>query len=135
MQTKITNDRLGCQVLYNCPEKHAKDARKEQLRRLDLMRIRLYARLADPQVKNKEDIVRTLLKVEGREARLLGLDAPTKVEQTNLEDPDVAAGRDRQMNILGKLSLEERQEFLRIIQESKKDKGSPDGDDCPGPER
>ena len=122
-------------ALRRIPEKAAVQARKEQLRRLDILRLKFYGRLSAPEVMGKETIGSLLLKIEQREARLLGLDAPTKVDATQDEDPEVAARRERQMEILDKLSLEERQELLRFIQGAKEDKAAPDGDDLSGLEK
>jgi hypothetical protein len=116
-------------ALRRIPEKVAVQARKEQLRRLDILRLKFYGRLAAPEVLQKEPIGCLLLKIEQREARILGTDAPAKVFMTQQEDPETASRRERQMEILGKLSLEERQEFLQLIQQSKEDKGAPDRGD------
>lgn len=110
-------------ALRRIPEKDAKAARKEQLERLDRLRVKAFDLLAGSKNKNPEFTIRTILKVEERDARIRGTDAPTKIEQLNLEDPEAEARMDRRVAILGSLPLEQQRELLEMLREAREGKG------------
>src|ERR1700674_5728094 len=68
-------------ALVRIPKKEADQAREAQLARLQALRLLLWNHAASDPIKAAE----ALIKLEAREARLLGLDMPTKVAVT---DPD-----------------------------------------------
>ena len=68
-------------ALARIPKQEADQAREGQLARLQALRMLLWNHAAADPIKAAE----VLIKLEAREARLLGLDMPTKVAVT---DPD-----------------------------------------------
>jgi hypothetical protein len=64
-------------VLRRIPEKAATLARQEALERFDRMRCELWRVIETPNIPDKALVaaINTLLKIETREAKLLGLDA------------------------------------------------------------
>jgi hypothetical protein len=68
-------------ALARIPKQEADQARKGQLARLQTVRMLLWNHAGADPIKAAE----VLIKLEAREARLLGLDMPTKVALT---DPD-----------------------------------------------
>src|SRR6202158_4605596 len=73
--------RAGHRALARIPKQEADQARKGQLARLQTVRMLLWNHAGADPIKAAE----VLIKLEAREARLLGLDMPTKVAVT---DPD-----------------------------------------------
>jgi hypothetical protein len=69
------------QALARIPQQEADQAREAQLARLQALRMLLWNQASADPIRAAE----ALIKVEAREARLLGLDMPTKVAVT---DPD-----------------------------------------------
>jgi hypothetical protein len=69
------------QALARIPKQEADQAREAQLARLQAVRMLLWNQASADPIRAAE----ALIKLEAREARLLGLDMPTKVAMT---DPD-----------------------------------------------
>jgi hypothetical protein len=65
-------------ALVRIPKREADQAREAQLARLQALRLLLWNHAAADPIKAAE----ALIKLEAREARLLGLDMPTKIEAT-----------------------------------------------------
>ena len=72
---------IGHRALARIPKQEADQAREAQLARLQAVRMLLWNHAGTDPVRAAE----ALIKIEAREARLLGLDMPTKVAVT---DPD-----------------------------------------------
>jgi len=65
-------------ALARIPKKEADQAREAQLARLQALRLLLWNQAGADPIKAAE----ALIKLEAREARLLGLDMPTRIEAT-----------------------------------------------------
>jgi hypothetical protein len=65
-------------ALVRIPKKEADQAREAQLARLQALRLLLWNQAASDPIRTAE----ALIKLEAREARLLGLDMPTRIEAT-----------------------------------------------------
>ena len=108
-------------AMQRVPEKVARVARKESLERLDRMRNKLWTRIMRPDASEKAVgfYVETLIKLEAREARLLGLDAPQKLDP----NANVNAGGDRRLTDLAAMIRmmpdEDRAAFLLLLQRAK----------------
>lgn len=119
-------------ALRRIPEPVAQLARKESLERLDRLNVRLWTRLKREDLSH-EDFARlsqTLLKAEQRHAKLLGLDAPEKLEVANKSDPEELRQRERHFQQVQKLTLEEKRALLEMIGKAKTADATPvDGAD------
>jgi hypothetical protein len=120
--------------LRRIPEPVAAEVRKAMLERMDRLLLEAFGLLADPKNRNRDETIRTILKIQERVARILGTDAPTKVDMTNHEDPEAVARRERQLEMLDKLAPEQQRELLRLIREAGTEGKPTDGGQQPAGE-
>lgn len=104
-------------ALRRIPEKEAILARKEALTRLDSLRVLAWTRLKgmDRSDPNYDAAVQSVLRIEQREAKLLGLDAPRQLEVQTYQDPDALAENQKLQTMLAKLSIEEKRDLLNLM--------------------
>jgi hypothetical protein len=115
-------------ALRRIPEKEALACRKEALERLDRLRVRVWNRLgalptADPSV---DFAVQSALRIEQRESKLLGLDAPRQLEVQQHEDPSIPLQKELNQAMLARLTIDEKRQLLVLITKASKtdDSGS-----------
>ena len=98
------------------PKKAAERARDEQLERLDRLRVKQWGRLLSLKSGKKIDTaVVAALRIEQREAQLLGLDAPQQLELKQEEDPEVVNERQRLIKELERLTPEEQAQYAALL--------------------
>jgi hypothetical protein len=114
--------------LRRISENEALACRKEQLERLNRLRVSAWNRLGalpvgDPGV---DFAVQSALRIEQREAKLLGLDAPQQLEVQQHEDPSVLLQKELNQAMLARLSIDEKRQLLALITKASKadDSGS-----------
>ena len=80
-------------ALVRIPKKEADEAREAQLARLQALRLLLWNHAASDPIKAAEALIR----LEAREARLLGLDMPTRIEATGRDGAPLTIAVARQI--------------------------------------
>ena len=80
-------------ALVRIPKKEADQAREAQLARLQALRLLLWNHAASDPIKAAE----ALIKLEAREAGLLGLDMPTRIEATGRDGAPLTIAVARQI--------------------------------------
>lgn len=80
-------------ALARIPKKEADEAREAQLARLQSIRMLLWNQAATDPIRTAE----ALIKLEAREARLLGLDMPTKIEASGKDGAPLTIAVARQI--------------------------------------
>jgi DNA-binding CsgD family transcriptional regulator len=104
-------------ALRRIPQTEALACRKEQRERLDRLRVRAWNRLGalpvgDPGV---DLAVQSALRIEQRESKLLGLDAPRQLEVQQHEDPSTLVQKELNQAMLARLSIDEKRQLLALI--------------------
>jgi hypothetical protein len=80
-------------ALVRIPKKEADEAREAQLARLQALRLLLWNHAGSDPIKAAEALIR----LEAREARLLGLDMPTKIEASGKDGAPLTIAVARQI--------------------------------------
>jgi hypothetical protein len=101
-------------VLGDIPRTAAEDARQAQLLRLQDLRLLLWNQTRSDPIRAAE----ALIKLEAREARLLGLDEPEQLEVETVADWR-KRNREEQLNWIRLMTREERAEYLALFERLK----------------
>jgi hypothetical protein len=80
-------------ALIRIPKREADEARAAQLERLQTLRQLLWSRATQDPIR----VAEALIKLEAREARLLGLDMPTRIEATGRDGAPLTIAVARQI--------------------------------------
>ena len=89
-------------ALVRIPKKEADEAREAQLARLQALRLLLWNHAGSDPIKAAEALIR----LEAREARLLGLDMPTKIEASGKDGAPLTIAVARQIIAEAEMSEE-----------------------------
>lgn len=97
-------------ALRDIPRATAEDARQAQLARLQELRLLLWNEARKDPIRAAEALIR----LEAREARLLGLDEPEQV-QVETEVDWRKRSREEQLNWIRSMTREERAEYMALL--------------------
>jgi hypothetical protein len=112
-------------ALRRIPQKAAAEARAAQIERLDRLRSKVWSHFKDAtDATDLATLAVAALRIEAREASLLGLDAPRQLEVAQVQDDDLQERRQRQQEVLAKLSIPARAELLELMRRQKGDNGA-----------
>jgi len=106
-------------ALRRVPLRYAKDIVTEEAEALDRMESRLWREIEKSgiDVKHVTTVVHRMLGIQQRRARLLGLDAPQRIDMSILkpatDESAHAPGQEQQM--IERLTAEEKRNFLALL--------------------
>jgi hypothetical protein len=111
--------RAYLRAIRNIPAPAAHRACTEMLERLNRLRLHVWSKFQDAGSTELATLVVAALRIETREAHLLGLDAPQKLDLEQVIDVNEQALRQRQQDVLAQLSISARAELLAVLRKEK----------------
>jgi hypothetical protein len=111
--------RAYLRAIRNIPAPAAHRARTEMLERLNRLRLHVWSKFQGAGSTELATLVVAALRIETREAHLLGLDAPQKLDVEQVIDVNERARRQRQQDVLAQLSISARAELLAVLRKEK----------------